>query len=328
MNKQLTVETTFLIPKTSYRVKGCSTSSLTSTTTRRCCRVLLLFDPLHDTKPLLALIEDGVNSLQPCVTQDIELGVPPGLNSTVLHAVSDLCEAQVFLLDLELVISYRKGDSGQPAHRGTNREHPALILVIELRTWNRVVDLLAQIIADQGKCGTGICDGSIGTAVDDLAVDGGRGRGELPEAFCGVDTHVVGLLDAAAVEDFLVDVTECVEGLALVGILLIAPGAEVAGEKFLVFLDVVLGYLWIDGSVYDIARVAVCLLRRNGKSYHVFDRCSDSLRLDSVDFAESEAEKTITCAPSKLSGELGSELDGLVLDTKTTKRDVVCTNDA
>jgi hypothetical protein len=65
----------------------------------------------------------------------------------------------------------------------------------------------------------------------------------LPEASCGVDGDVVGLLDVAAVEDILVDVAECVEGFAVVGFVFVTPGAEVAGEELLVFLDVFLGYL-------------------------------------------------------------------------------------
>lgn len=78
---------------------------------------------------------------------------------------------------------------------------------------------------------------------------------------CGVDADVVRFFDAAAVEDFLVDVAEGVEGFAFIGFVFVAPRAEVAGEEFLVFFDVVLGYLWFEGSVFGTSGVSVCLLR-------------------------------------------------------------------
>jgi hypothetical protein len=86
-----------------------------------------------------------------------------------------------------------------------------LVLLIEFRVGNGFVYLLAQIIADERQCSTSVSNRSVWTTVNDLAIDGGRRGGKLPKAFGGVDADIVRFFDAAAVEDLLIDVAECIE---------------------------------------------------------------------------------------------------------------------
>ena len=71
----------------------------------------------------------------------------------------------------------------------------------------------------------------------------------MPEALRCVDTNVVGLFNAAPVEDVLVNVPKCVERFAVVGFVFVTPGAKITGKEFLIFFDVVLRYLYDGMSV-------------------------------------------------------------------------------
>ena len=64
------------------------------------------------------------------------------------------------------------------------------------------------------------------------------------------------------------------------------------------------------------------------KTCHILDRGSNSLGADRIDLFESKAKKAIACTLGKLSRELRGQLDSLMLDTKSTQRDVVGANDS
>ena len=61
---------------------------------------------------------------------------------------------------------------------------------------------------------------------------------------------------------------------------------------------------------------------------HVLDWSSNPFGLDSVDLPKRKAEKSIACTLAELRGEYGGQFDRLVFDTETTKRDIVCANNA
>ena len=75
-------------------------------------------------------------------------------------------------------------------------------------------------------------------------------------------------------------------------------------------------------------RCVICIQGTLVKTYHVFDRSSNSIGLDSVDFAKRKAEEAITCTLGELRGELACKFDGLVLNAEASQRDVVCADDA
>ena len=195
------------------------------------------------------MIKDSIDSFQPCITQDIELGVTSGLNPAVLHTISDFGKSKVLLLDFKLLVSHCESDFGKLVQWSINGEYPTLVLLIKLCAWDCVIDLLTQIITNQSKRGARIGDGSIGATVNNLIVDRGRRRGELPEASRGVDTDVVWLFNAAPTKNFIVNVAECVERFAVVGFVFVTPGAKIAGEELLVFFNVILRYLFDRASV-------------------------------------------------------------------------------
>lgn len=63
------------------------------------------------------------------------------------------------------------------------------------------------------------------------------------------------------------------------------------------------------------------------KTHHVLNRRGDSLGLDGIDLPKCKTEEAITRTFGELNRQLGSELDGLVLDTKTAQRDIVSADD-
>jgi hypothetical protein len=61
-------------------------------------------------------------------------------------------------------------------------------------------------------------------------------------------------------------------------------------------------------------------------AYHTLNRRTDRRRLDCVDRAPSQAEKTITSALDELSGDLVGDLDSLILNCETADGDDVSTD--
>ena len=123
-----------------------------------------------------------------------------------------------------------------------------------------VVDGLASCIVDEGEGGARIRNSRVPAPRDRLAVDASRRAVEHPEALGVVDGSVGGLSDVGGFENVRVDVAEGVEG-GVVGVVGVAPGAQVRGEELHCLRDVAL-------------------------AYHVFDRGGDGFWGDGVDGSE------------------------------------------
>ena len=222
------------------------------------------------------------------------------MDPAITHPIARIRKRQILLLDRKLLPSHIKRHRRQLVRRRVRREDVTLLVSIILAARNGVVDGLARSIIDEREGGPGIRDGGVAASIDGLAVNDGGGAGEHPEALGVVDGGVVGFL---ATEGLLVDEAKGVERGAFVGIFGVVDGAEVGGEEFLVFGDVLLGDHVLDGGRY----------RFGG---------------DGIDGAEGEAEKSVTGSLFELSRESLGKFDGLIFDYKTAEGDVVGANGA
>ena len=69
-----------------------------------CSRIRLL----DKSELLSSLIEDGIHSFQMCAAVDRERHVAAGLNSTICHATTNVCERNIALVESELLITNGK----------------------------------------------------------------------------------------------------------------------------------------------------------------------------------------------------------------------------
>lgn len=102
--------------------------------------------------------------------------------------------------------------------------------LVQLRTRNLRVNVLASLIINHGKGGAGVNDGSIGCSMEGLAVNHVARGCHLPETIGVVDMCIVGLA-AGGLHCSFVDVAESVEGFALVWIVRVFHAAEIGSEE-------------------------------------------------------------------------------------------------
>ena len=126
----------------------------------------------------------------------------------------------MLFLNVELLVADSNSDLRKLIRRGVGRKRVATLLVVQLGTWNLIVDGLAELVADHHESGTSVSDGGVAGQVDGLAVDGSRGRVEHPKALAVVHGSVADLL-ARGFDGCFINGSECEKGLALVGIILV-----------------------------------------------------------------------------------------------------------
>lgn len=242
----------------------------------------------------------SVDALQKRVAQDVKRHVPAGLDAAIRHAVARVREAQVFLLQSELLAADGEAHDGELVDRGVGRVEVTLLGVVVFAARDGVVDGLAEVVVDEGERRARVRNGLVAGAGDVLASDDGRGALEHPEPLRVVHGRVVWSL---AAQGRPVDVSEGVEGGALVRVVGVLDGAEVGGEELRGLGDVVLGD-------------------------HVLDWGLDAGGGDGVDGTEGEAEEPVARVLLELSGEGFGQLDGLVFDDDAADVDDVCSNGA
>lgn len=93
--------------------EGANTQSITATThLPRHRNILRTLNPLHNSESFVSLVENRIHCLQPRVTQNVKLAVAPRLDAAVLHSARYLCEPEILLLYLELLVADCKRDLG------------------------------------------------------------------------------------------------------------------------------------------------------------------------------------------------------------------------
>ena len=102
--------------------------------------------------------------------------------------------------------------------------------LVQLRTRDLRVDVLASLVINHGKGGAGVNDGSVGSSMERLAVDHVARGCHLPEAVRVVHVCVVGFA-AGGLHCSFVDVAEGVEGCTFVWIVCVLHAAEIGSEE-------------------------------------------------------------------------------------------------
>ena len=105
---------------------------------------------------------------------------------------------------------------------GSTRTH--LHLTALYGAANGTVDRLADVVIDEGECGTSVSNSGVATALNNMAIDRCTRRLELPEALRVIHVRIVDVL-TGRIDDVLVDIAERIERFAFVLIMRIAPGA-------------------------------------------------------------------------------------------------------
>lgn len=200
----------------------------------------------------------------------------------------------------ELLATNVDSDLRQVLDRDLRREDVATLLLVDLGSWNLVVDGLAEFIGGEPESSASVSHSLVARHGKFDAVNGGSDRVKLPETLGVVDGSPVDLF-SRSLNSGLVDTAEGEEGLAFVGILSVLDGAEVASEEGFVVGDIIL-------------------------EDHVLNRSLEWLRLDVVDVAPSEANQATASTAEELSRDVAGQLDSLLLNTDVSNLDGVGTN--
>lgn len=235
----------------------------------------------------------GVDALQKHITQDVKGHASTGLHASVGHAVAGIGEAQILLLQRELLVPHGKTDDRELVDGGVGRVNVSLLSRIILAPWDRLVDGLASFVVNKSEGGSGISDGGVAGSCNRLARYNCRGTIKHPEALRVVHRRVVRGLAAKGV---LVNVAEGIEGFAFVGIVHVFIGAKVGGKELGCLWDVVLRDHVLDGSLHRVGS-------------------------DSIDGSPGETKEPVAAVLLKLSRESFSQFDGLILNDETAHVD-------
>ena len=90
-------------------------------------RILSIVDALNAAEAVVALIEDGIDTLQKGVAENVKVKISTRLDAAIGHAVASIHEREVFLLDCEQLVADSELDSRQLICGGGGREDPTLL---------------------------------------------------------------------------------------------------------------------------------------------------------------------------------------------------------
>lgn len=230
----------------------------------------------------------GIDTLQEGVSQDVKGHIATALDSTIDISSLGFGETEILLLHDELLAADSKRNNGKVVLCGIGGIDITLGLVVIVRARDSIVNSLAGFIVHQRQRCASVSDRLVSGARDRLSIDRGGSRLKHPEPFAVVDRRVGDLLPGR-LHGGIVDEPECIEGLALVGLVGIPPRAQLGREQSRRVRNVILGD-------------------------HVLDGRLDGLGLDGVDAAKRQPQQSVTGTLGELGRHLLGQLDGLVLD--------------
>ena len=137
------------------------------------------------------MIEDGVDTLQEDIAENVEIYVTATLDTSVGYAIAGVSKGKVFLLNRKELATDINLHNGQLVGGGVGWEQVALLRRVIFGARNGLVDSLNDLVTDESKCSTSVSNGSVVAQGNRLSVDRGASAGELLETLAIVNGRIV-----------------------------------------------------------------------------------------------------------------------------------------